>query len=639
MSGLRPALFFYPERKAMFTIEFILPYSNLGPAVEQAFNEHPQKHNMACRISFIAHDRVKSSEIKGDIIIARGLTATFLNQMLKGSFTVLEIPMTGYDILRAKQKATKKFGDVKVALIATESVIYGFEEQMKDVITHVKTYEISFDSDIAAVIRQAVNDGAGAIIGGNEVVTLAEDMGYNGVRIETGRQGIRQVIDEAWKIHISKLEEELRVSRLNAVIENIEEGIIACDRDKRITLCNAFAQGILGKPMAEILGRKLAEIEPGLDKIPFNSLQKNEAGYFLTINGIRIAVNRIPVLVNDTFESGTIVLQKLSNIEKLENESRISATSKGLVATHTFKSIIGSSPALVNTKQLAINYSRVNANVLILGETGTGKELFAQSIHNASDRKNNPFVAVNCAALPESLLESELFGYVEGAFTGALRSGKAGLFELAHKGTIFLDEISEMSFVLQGRLLRVLEERSIMRLGHDKVIPVDVRIIAASNQNLEKLVEEKKFRQDLFYRLDVLRLSIPPLRERSSDIPDLMENFISHFDSKNKMHRHMIDPSIFPDLESRAWPGNIRQLRNLCERLSAIVVDSIITKESIDMCTSPGISEDQRVETGNERENIMEALQKCGGNKSSAASLLKVDRSTLYRKLRKHNLL
>lgn len=623
----------------MFTIEFILPYSNLGPSVEQAFNEHLQKNNMACRISFIAHDRVKSSELKGDIIIARGLTASFLNQMLKGSFTVLEIPMTGYDILRAKQKANQKYGDVKVALIATESAIYGFEEQMKDVITHVKTYEIAFDSDIDFVIKKAISDGAGAIIGGNEVVSMAEGMGYNGVRIETGRQGIRQVIDEAWKIHISKLEEALRASRLNAVIENIQEGIIACDRDKRITICNAFAQGILGKPISEVVGKPLREVEPGLDTVPFNSLQKNETGYFLTINGTRIVVTRIPVIVNNNFESGTIVLQKVSNIEKLENENRIFASSKGLIATHKFKDIIGSSHAMNNAKQLAINYSRVSANVLILGETGTGKELFAQSIHNASDRKNNPFVAVNCAALPESLLESELFGYVEGAFTGALKSGKAGLFELAHRGTIFLDEISEMSFALQGRLLRVLEERSIMRLGHDKVIPIDVRIIAASNQNLEQLVEERKFRQDLFYRLDVLRLSTPPLRARIEDIPELMVSFITHFDNKNKMQRHMIDPSIFPYLQSLSWPGNVRQLRNLCERLSAIVVDSVITHESISMFTSSQFSERAEIKSLNEKENIMRALDKCGGNKSAAAALINIDRSTLYRKLRKYNMM
>lgn len=621
----------------LFTIEFILPYTNLGPAVEQAFNEHPKKNEMSCRMSFIAHDRVKSSEIRGDIIIARGLTATFLNRMLKGSFTVVEIPMTGYDILRAINIAQTKYKESNMAIIATEDAIYGFEENIQELFPNVKAYEISFDSNISAVIENAVKEGAKVIIGGNEVVTTAIDMGYKGVRIETGRQGIRQAIDEAWKIHTSKLEEELRVSRLNAVVENIEEGILACNEKKEVTVCNAYAQGLLGLPMSSIIGKNLSEIHTDLDKVPFETLKKNETCYFININGTRTVVNRIPVLVDGEFGSGTIVLQKLSSIEKMKAESMISANSKGLVASHTFKDIIGESKAMLRTKSLALNYSRVNANVLLLGETGTGKELFAQSIHNASSRKSNPFVAINCAALPESLLESELFGYAEGAFTGALRGGKQGLFELADKGTIFLDEISEMSFSLQGRLLRVLAERSIRRIGHDKVIPVDVRIIAASNQDLERLVEEKKFREDLFYRLDVLRLTIPPLRARKEDIPALMENYISHYDQKNNMHKHMMDPDIFPLLEKRNWPGNVRQLRNLCERLSAIVSDSLISQDAIEMCL-PEESVEYISSEKNEKEVIEEVLKKYKGNKSKAAVALNIDRSTLYRKMKNLNI-
>lgn len=621
----------------MFTIEFILPYTNLGPAVEQAFNEHPQKNNMACKISFIAHDRVRTSEIMGDIIIARGLTATFLNKMLKGSFTVVEIPMTGYDILRAVNIAQKKYNEREMALIATSNAIYGFEENVQDIFPHMKSYEISFNSDIAGVINKAVEEGAKVIIGGNEVVTLAEDMGFSGVRIETGRQGIRQAIDEAWNIHISKIEEESRASRLNAVIENVDEGIIACNVKKEITLCNAYAQGLIGKAMSEIIGKELKLVHPDFDKVPFDSLKKNEACYFINMNGVETVVNRIPVLVNGEFDSGTIVLQKLSSIQKIEAESIRNARSKGLVARNSIKDIIGESKAILQTKQLALNYSRVQANVLLLGETGTGKELFAQSIHNASDRKSNPFVAINCAALPESLLESELFGYSEGAFTGAIRGGKPGLFELADKGTIFLDEISEMSYTLQGRLLRVLAERSIRRIGHDKVIPVDVRIIAASNKDMEKLVEEKKFREDLFYRLDVLRLPIPPLRERKEDIPILMERFISYYDQKNHLNKHMIDPEIFPILEKRSWPGNVRQLRNLCERISVIVSDSLISPKSIAIC----LPEERNLSTSEDKEKVAieKALAKFSGNKTYAAEYLNIDRSTLYRKMKHYGLM
>ena len=621
----------------MLSIEFILPYTKLAPTVEQVYNEHPKKNKISMRMSFISHDQVKSSEIKSDIVIARGLTALYLNQLLKGKFTVLEIPMTGYDVLRALKKGYMEYGNMDVALIAPESVIYGFEEQMKGVDSKVRTYEIDFNSDFQQVLTKAHDDGAGFMIGGNEVISIAHKLGYKGIRIDTGRQGIRQVFDEAWNIHISKLDEELKTSRFKAVIENIDEGIIACDSDKRITISNACAETLLGLPKAELIGKKLSEINNLFDNPPFESVSNAKTESFLKLKGVPVAMNRIPLRINMNFESGTIVLQKLDNIQKMEVASRSLASEKGLVANHVFSDIIGSSNKMRETKQLAMNYSQVNANVLLLGETGSGKEMFAQSIHNASERKNYPFVAVNCAALPESLLESELFGYVEGAFTGASRHGKIGLFELAHRGTLFLDEISEMSYSLQGRLLRVLEEKSVMKLGSDKYIPIDVRIIAASNQDINTLVKEKKFREDLFYRLDVLRLTIPPLRERINDIPEIMNHFIQHFDNKNRRINHMIDPAVFEILRDYSWPGNIRELRNLCERLSAIVFESIITVEALGKCFD--FQKRDHSIAFDEKDTIVEAMRMYKGNKSKVAMYLKMDRSTLYRKLRHYDLL
>lgn len=623
----------------MLNIEFILPYSNIGTAVQQAFDEHPQHRNMNCKISFITHDKVKSSEIMGDIIIARGLTAMFLNKMLKDSFTVVEIPMSGYDILKAIRKVKKLFNVDKIALIATESTIYGFEEDIQDFVSQVSKYEVTFDSDIPLIIKTAIREGAEAIIGGNEVISITESLGYKGVRIETEKQGIRQALDEAWSIHISKHEEELRISRLNAVIENIGEGIIACDERRKVTICNMYAQSLIGKPMCEIIGEKLSTVHAELEKTPFNLLKKKEWNSPVVINGVHVVITRIPVIINSEFVSGTIVIQKLSNIQKIDLETTINAKTKGLVAKNTFKNILGESKAILRAKKLALNYTRVQSNVLLLGETGTGKELFAQSIHNASDRKDNPFVAINCATFTESLLESELFGYSDGAFTGASRGGKQGLFELADKGTIFLDEITEMSYSLQGRLLRVLEERTIRRIGHDKVIPVDVRIIAASNQNIELLVKEKKFRQDLFYRLDVLRLTIPPLRERKEDIPMLVEYFVSIFDKKNKMCKHIIDSSVFSLLQSKYWPGNIRQLKNFCEKISTIISESLITVDLIkDFFLDEMDAQDMNEEEG-ERNSIKEALNKYHGNKTDAANYLGIDRTTLYRKMKKFQIM
>ncbi len=621
----------------MFTVEFILPYTNLGPVVARVYREHPHRDEMDCRMSFIAHDKVKSSELKGDVIIARGLTASYLNNLLQGSFTVLEIPMTNDDIQTAIDKCIHKYGMGKIALMVTGDVLYGFEERLGYSGYDIVPYEVSFNSNIPATVRKAFEDGADYIIGGNEVVNTAEEMGYHGVKIEAGRQSIRQVLDEAWDIHVYQTEKEAMVSRLGAVIENIGEGIIACDKDKKVTLCNRFAQEILEKTMSNIVGLTIGTIDPRFDQKPFEKLAEPEHGAILTINGIDVALSRIPIIVNGEFDSGVIVMQRLSQIQRIEVESRLSAMETGMVASHVFKDILGNSSVISGAKQIAMNYAKVNANILLLGETGTGKELFAQSIHNASGRRHKPFVAVNCAALPESLLESELFGYVGGAFTGASKSGKQGLFEMAHTGTIFLDEISEMSLQLQGRLLRVLEERKIMRLGDDKLIPVDVRLIAASNQNLEELVAQGKFRKDLFYRLDVLRLRIPPLRERPDDLPVLMDAFIAHYDKSNQMTKHMIDPSIFPILEAMDWPGNVRQLRNLCERLSTVVYESVITENDIERCISR-VSLSSEMTEKPEKERIAEAIEKCNGNRSRAAELLGVDRSTLYRKMRRYGL-
>lgn len=221
-----------------------------------------------------------------------------------------------------------------------------------------------------------------------------------------------------------------------------------------------------------------------------------------------------------------VAFQDVTRIQEMEGKFYRKIHLRGHVAKYTFDDILFQSSEIKRTIETAQRYSEVDSNILIIGETGTGKEIFAQSIHNHSNRKNNPFVAINCAALPENLLESELFGYAEGAFTGAMKGGKQGFFELAHRGTIFLDEIGEISPKMQSRSLRVLQEREIMRIGDDKVIPVDVRILSATNKDLMQMVKSNDFREDLYYRLSVLDLVLPPLRERREDIPLLVNAFI-----------------------------------------------------------------------------------------------------------------
>ena len=625
----------------MFTIEFIAPYKNLVAAVETAFAEHPKREEIKHVVNFRGVPEIRRSTLVGDIFIARGLTASYLNQLWKDA-TVIELPMSGYDILRAMSEGVRLYGSKSIALIATANAIYGVNNFSTIFLPPVATYEIGPLDEVEPIIRKAVENGADLIIGGNSVTIKAKAMGLCAQRIEVGKESVRQAIDEAWRLWHSNIEERVRVQRLNALVEHVHEGIIAIDQDKKITICNQFAERLLNNQAQEIFDRPLAEIAPSLAEPDLLLLQQPGLGDYLEIQGNQVVVNRVPIIVDGKFQAGIITLQEVSQIQKIETRIRREAHQKGLVASYDFSQMLGESKAFLASKRLALSYANVNSSVMIVGETGTGKELFAQSIHRASQRASGPFVAINCAALPESLLESELFGYVGGAFTGASKNGKMGLFELAHTGTIFLDEISEMSLHLQGRLLRVIEEREIMRIGHDTVIPVDIRILAATNRNLETLVDQGLFRKDLFYRLDVLRLNIPPLRKRGEDVLLLTKHFLRQFDEANGKKRHMLDPEVLPILLNLPWEGNIRQLRNVCERLSVVMCETVITAKDILTClgaNDEGKREPDYSDGLDEKEKLIAILKQTQNNKKEAARLLGIDRSTLYRKLQKYGLM
>ncbi|ANU50494.1 sigma-54-dependent Fis family transcriptional regulator [Enterocloster clostridioformis] len=344
-----------------------------------------------------------------------------------------------------------------------------------------------------------------------------------------------------------------------------------------------------------------------------------------------------------------------SRIQQMENQIRRQMSDKGLAARYTFQDIVHKSDIMDRTIENAGRYAGVSSNVLLVGETGTGKELFAQSIHNASKRAGNAFVAVNCAALPESLLESELFGYVEGAFTGSKKGGKMGLFEMAHKGTLFLDEIAEIPLTFQSKLLRVLQEREVRRVGGNSVISVDVRIIAATNKNLQRQVSEGKFRQDLLYRLNVLRLYIPPLRKRSEDIPLLFHYYLQYYSNQFGYEMPILSAGAEEIIEQYAFTGNIRELRNIAERLSVVHSGFMITEEEMaaalgqddieiteyserPMTTGPSCMMYAEGKREQEKQYIQRLLSEHGYNRSETARAMGIDRSTLWRKMKKYGL-
>ena len=335
----------------------------------------------------------------------------------------------------------------------------------------------------------------------------------------------------------------------------------------------------------------------------------------------------------------SLLMQRIIAQQTLMRETLL--LRKALKREYRFRDFLSKNAAVQSVFELARVAARSNSTILILGESGTGKELLARAIHAESSRGGGPFVPVSCAALTESLLEAELFGYERGAFTGAVARNK-GKFELAHGGTLFLDEIGDISPKLQLDLLRVLEERHFYRLGGTVPIVVDLRIIAATNRDLRRAIEEGTFRDDLYYRLNVIPIRLPPLRERREDIPLLIEHFIERLSIETGRHVEGVSREALELLMAHSWPGNVRELRNVLER--GVVVGSGSIVEASDLGLTPSTSYTHEVTNAPasleemERRHISEILQRTGGNVSQAARILNIDRATLYSKIRKYQL-
>jgi PAS domain S-box-containing protein/TyrR family helix-turn-helix protein len=448
---------------------------------------------------------------------------------------------------------------------------------------------------------------------------------------------------------IDTLPREERENRFRVVLDNIRDGVTSIDGDGKITTINKIARRVLNYKADEVIGKHITELQlPDYDILEclegkeFSNIKKdivNEKGrfqYFATGRPITDLANRIVGAVE---------------IGKDMQEIKMLAQSMSQSSPVTFSDFIGKSPAIRDAILFAQKIAKTDSIVSIRGESGTGKEVFARSIHAASDRKG-PFIAINCAALPETLLESELFGYVGGSFTGARKDGKPGLFELACGGTIFLDEIGEMPFSVQAKILRVIEENRLRPLGGSKEIRIDSRIITASNENLEQMVEQKLFREDLYYRINVLPINIPPLRERRDDIPLLVEHFLFLLDSKLDKGLQFLTPGALDKLYNHRWPGNVRELKNVIERAAIICdwekIDSECILFSFEIGKGSGdlkshilhIPEGQSLQDLldlYEKQIIGQALAKSDSIRKTAKSL-GVSHTALLNKLKKHKI-
>lgn len=482
---------------------------------------------------------------------------------------------------------------------------------------------------------------------------------------ETINNTIRQAIEV---IHSIQQQRE-RAKMIENIMDYCFEALLQTDPSGRVIYFNEEMRKLFECAPSELYGQYIWDLIPDLEMADIRRVIENRENIYSSMVEVRqkqrAIINLIPNIRNGKCEGAILYLYQKTKIDTLDMQLKQKSYERGLYARYHFEDIIGQSEMMETCRFRAKQFARHHANVLILGESGTGKELFAQSIHNFSLRKGNPFVAINCGALPESLLESELFGYVGGAFTGANSKGKKGLIEQADKGTIFLDEIGEMSPEGQVRLLRVLEERTITRIGDDRQIPVNVRIIAATNRNLYQEVQKGKFREDLYYRLNVLTLNIPPLRKRREDIELLVNHFLEKYSRENEKHV-VLDAGAMEVLKNYPWRGNVRQLRNFCERLVIISDRRVIGREllqsqiqeiyqqeneeieetelsTLKSGTSTAesdmvVAERREQDEETERQRILAELKLCLGNRGETAKNLHMSRATLWRKMKKYGI-
>lgn len=645
----------------MIHLLFVVPYPELMEQVKEVVANHPEREKVNADVQALQVDEIPDIPAGTyDAIIARGYTAQKTLTKYSETTPTIRVHISGYDIIRAVYECREKYHPKKIAICGSEERLTEAASVCKILGVEANVYAPVRNQDLPQVLNKAIEDGCDALVSGYSANLLAGKMGLNSVVIQTGAAALSQAMDEAIYT-VERIRHERVISQMyKTIIYSSDAGLLYVDREGMIRVRNHVARQMNGN--VSIMGKPLKMVISWLEPL-FGSVMKNGKveTRLISIPGtkITVSVKCSPVIANNELSGVVFNLTDVTQIQELESQIRRKLSERGLKARYTFDQIIHKSKEIDRVIQLAGRYAASDSNVIIIGETGTGKELFAQSIHNASKRKNGPFVAVNCAALPENLLESELFGYVEGAFTGTSKGGKMGLFEQAHGGTLFLDEVGEISMAIQTKLLRVLQERQVRRIGDNKVINVDVRIISATNKSIRKMADVGQFRRDLVYRLDVLRLFLPPLREREADVELLFVNQLQGMAKRNGQLPVKIEAGVFPLLCQYPFFGNIRELRNIAERvfvlhegdiINAYDVHEALYPADLDMdpsfaiSTGTGLAELTETQEQNsenflgEEERLRQALKISGGNKGKAAKLLGIDRSTLWRRMKKYEI-
>lgn len=590
----------------------------------------------------------KKMEREGiEVIISRKGTAHLLRENLH--IPVLSVPMSSFDVLTCLKQAKA---------LGTKIFLPCFRNELSDIKIMEELLNIEIlqgvyhdKASLEEMVFEAKNQGCQVVIGAGIAMRCARKYGLEFVEIQTSKDAIDTTIESAKSAAQANRNEQQKSERYRSILDSASEGIIASDQNGIITNINKIAKELLKINDSDVMGEPITRYLPDAPIFKVMNLHKPVLDKLARINKELFVFNHLPIMIENEVIGCISTFKDISNVMRSEHEVR-RTLAKGLIAKYTIEDLIHSNHIMQDVVTIAKQFATTDSTILVIGETGTGKEILAQSIHNLSRRKNKPFVSLNCAALPDQLLESELFGYEDGAFTGSRKGGKPGLFEIAHKGTILLDEIAAASQNVQPRLLRVLQEREIMRIGGAHLIPIDVRVIATSNKDLNDEVKDGNFREDLFFRLNVLRIHMPPLRERIEDIPLMVNEFIQKISQEQRLPSFNIPTSHITKLMEYTWPGNVRQLINFTERLVLLCgsrfklkifenLYSELTQYSSSRRRTDGEERQMSLKEQlshhkkeNEADIILKALESSRYNKGKAAEILGISRTTLWKKLK-----
>ncbi len=603
-------------------------------------------------------DIVREIEAAGsqrpDVVVAGGSNGAYLKPRL--SLPVVVINPTGFDVMHALARARRALsGEAQSVALVTHG----------DTPDEVRRFVAAYNMDVVFASYASRQDaescvldlrdrGVGAVVGPGLVTDLAAEAGMQTVFLYS-RDSVRAAFDTALEVVQATRREAQRRQRLDNLLQHLRDGVVALDAQGRVEALNERLATALGIDAKQAIGHPLLSIAPNL----LGLLPDADGDTLGTVRGVSYVIHRGPLggTTGMGAAEGTVfTFQESRAVERLDRTLRSRQRPQQFSARYRLDDLVGESAPIERVRTLVRRYAKSDATVLVLGESGTGKEMVAQSMHELSARRDFSFVAINCGAFPEALLESELFGYEEGAFTGARKGGKAGLIEAAHRGTLFLDEIGEMPLPLQSRLLRVLQEREVVRLGSTEPTRVDIRVVAATHRALTDAVEEGSFRADLYYRLNILSIALPPLRERADDVVPLAAELLVQAARREPrlllripdtdVAAHLLTAVADP-LRHYAWPGNVRELQSVIERIAVELADTdepgAISQDVLRMIAPEVFAHPARGKKGPqtlrersrgvEAEEIRAALAAHGGDRDAVCAALGISKTTLWRRL------